>query len=104
LLYENYTYQYRNEYGIPWGKYQLSSSPVIVNPNYVDALSRILVFKISDEIISYTIEGVSNNRFLLRTRPTRTYINALGAIEIKNPALVRSNKTALQNTRVTKTI
>lgn len=50
------------------------------------------------------MEGVSGNRFILRTRPTKTYINALGAIEIKNPALVRSGPTALQKRIVTKEI
>jgi hypothetical protein len=50
------------------------------------------------------MEGVSGNRFILRTRPTKTYINALGAIYIKNQALVRSGNTALQKNIVTKEV
>jgi hypothetical protein len=68
--------------------------------NAVDALKRNLVFKISDDPISFTINAKSNNQFELIARPTKSYLAQTATLEVKNQALIRSGETALQSSSV----
>lgn len=47
MLYANDTFQYKDDYGIPFGKYKLSTTSEVFNPNYINALSKNLVLKIA---------------------------------------------------------
>lgn len=95
MLYQNSSINNLDSNGLPYGKYNLSYNSPIPSPNLIDALSKNLIFTIAGDVIPYSLQATSDNFFILTARPTQTYLNALGTIQIKNVGLVRSGYTAL---------
>jgi hypothetical protein len=99
-LYQHYiqtygiTNYYNDRYGIPCGKYNLSTNTAVVNPNFVDALSNNLVLTIGSDLIPFTVKANSNNQFTMTASVTKSYYGDDGSIILKNQGLARSGRTA----------
>lgn len=109
-LYQNYlitnglTYPFYDVYGIPFGKYNVSTNAPIKNPNYVDALQNNIDVSINNEKIPFTMVALSSNQFQLTASVARSYYGDNGYVALKNPGLIRSGATASQLTNVSQSI
>lgn len=96
--------QYTDQYGIPYGKVNLSSTKAISNPSYVGALASNIVLTVGNDTIPYKIVAGSNNQFFLTATLPRSYYGETATLALKNPGLVRSGQTASQLVAVSQPI
>lgn len=73
LISNDMTFPYNDIYGIPYGKYNVSTNPPIKNPNYVDALSKNIVFTINNETIPFSLVPISSNQLSLTVPVSKSY-------------------------------
>jgi len=99
------SFAYKDQYGIPYGKYNLSTNKALKNPNFVDALSNNLVLLMDNKVVPYSISAKSNNQFALTASVSRSYYGDNAYLILKNPSLIRSGgTTASQLTNVSQGI
>jgi hypothetical protein len=104
LLQNSYTYPYYDKYGIPYGKYNVSTNKPIKNPNFADALQNNIALTINNDTIPFTMVPLSSNQFKLTASVSRSYYGDEGFLVVKNPGLIRSGATATQLTNVSQSV
>lgn len=67
------TYSYYDNYGIPYGKYNLTTNTAIKNPNFVDALANNMQIVIGNSTVPFTITSLSNNQFAVTASVSQSY-------------------------------
>lgn len=98
------TYSYYDKYGIPYGKYNLSSNQAIKSPNFADALQKNIALTINNDNIPFTLIPLSSNQFKLAASVSRSYYGDDGFLVVKNAGLIRSGATATQLTNVSQSV
>jgi len=93
---ENIDPYYTDQYGVMYGKYNISSSTAPRNPNYVDALARNLAVQVGGVNLPYSITPVSNSQFRILATTPQSFNGEEGYLILKDPGLVRSGNTAAQ--------
>jgi hypothetical protein len=58
------------------------------NPNYVDAFSQNLEFRINDDLIPIKVASSNKNSFVITAKPSKSYIDGRGVLSIKDQGLV----------------
>lgn len=61
--------QYLDQFGIPFGKHQLSSTTISDSATFLDAIRNNLDFQINGQSMPYTIRALSGNHMQLIVRP-----------------------------------
>jgi len=78
------SYYYMNTGDI--NRYRIEGEPD--NANYSDALSQNLEFRIDGDLIPISVVDSSANTFIVMARPSKSYINGLGLLSIKDQGLI----------------
>ena len=65
--------KYTDNFGIPYGKVNLSATPPVANPHFADALSQNLVVTIGNDTIQPKVVAASNNQFHVTSTLSRSY-------------------------------
>lgn len=87
---------YTDQYGIPYGKVNLSSTSQVASPNFADALSQNLVLTVGNDTLPYQVTPVSNSQFQVAANLPQSYYGETATLALKNPGLVRSGSAASQ--------
>ena len=67
-----------------------------INPSYLQAVAQNVNLEIEGKTIPFVVTSISNNQFALSAPITQSYYGKQASLIVKNPALMRSDATALQ--------
>jgi hypothetical protein len=87
---------YTDQFGIPYGKVNISANPAVKSPSFIDALTSNLVILIGKDVIPYQVASISPNQFSIIATVSKSYYGETASLNLKNPGLVRSSQTASQ--------